>query len=81
MAFLPLSGRRGGAQTGPHPVHAGGETDLNQAKVGAAMTALLFLLFLLLLAVASAVGLTVDTWDSADWKQADGGRRWSSRTC
>ncbi|WP_167402544.1 hypothetical protein [Micromonospora viridifaciens] len=45
------------------------------------MTALLFLLFLLLLAVASAVGLTVDTWDSADWKQADGGRRWSSRTC
>jgi hypothetical protein len=62
-------------------VRTGGETDTNHSKVSAAMVALLLLLFLLLLAVASAVGLTADTRDSADWKPTRDGRRWSSRTC
>ncbi|MFD2766690.1 hypothetical protein [Micromonospora eburnea] len=45
------------------------------------MSALLLLFFLLLLGVASALGLTADTRDSADWRPSDDGRRWSSRTC
>ncbi|MEU3453068.1 hypothetical protein ABZ671_05635 [Micromonospora sp. NPDC006766] len=45
------------------------------------MTSLLLLLFLLFLAVTSAVGLTTDTRDSADWKPTDDGRRRSSRAC
>ncbi|MGR6322568.1 hypothetical protein Q2K19_12750 [Micromonospora soli] len=45
------------------------------------MTVLLLVLFLLFLVVASAVGLTADTRDSADWKPTDDGRRWRSRTC
>ncbi|WP_176308761.1 hypothetical protein [Micromonospora sp. NBS 11-29] len=45
------------------------------------MTVLLFLLFLLLLVGSSALGLTADTRDSADWKPTDGGRRWHSRPC
>ncbi|MEU8260971.1 hypothetical protein AB0C02_10170 [Micromonospora sp. NPDC048999] len=64
-----------------HPVRTGGETDTNHVKASAAMTTLLLLLFLLVLAVAGAVGLTVDTRDSADWKPTDDGRRWSSRAC
>ncbi|SCL67534.1 hypothetical protein GA0070604_6020 [Micromonospora eburnea] len=81
LAFLPLSGRGGGAQTGLCPVRTGGETDINHAKASAAMSALLLLFFLLLLGVASALGLTADTRDSADWRPSDDGRRWSSRTC
>ncbi|MEV0001342.1 hypothetical protein AB0H28_03505 [Micromonospora sp. NPDC050980] len=50
-------------------------------KVSAAMTVLLLLLFLLLLVGASALGLTADSRDSADWKPTDDGRRWRSRTC
>ncbi|MBQ1042852.1 MULTISPECIES: hypothetical protein [unclassified Micromonospora] len=45
------------------------------------MTVLLFLLFLLLLVGASALGLTADTRDSADWKPSEDGQRWRSRTC
>ncbi|MFJ8581877.1 hypothetical protein [Micromonospora sp. NPDC093277] len=81
LAFLPLSAWGGGPQTGLHPVRTGGENDINHAKASAAMTALLLLLFLLLLGVASAVGLTADTRDSADWRSTDDGRRWSSRIC
>ncbi|WP_198141545.1 hypothetical protein [Micromonospora sp. ATCC 39149] len=44
------------------------------------MESLLFLIFLLALAVASAVGVTADTRDSADWKPTENGRRWRSRT-
>ncbi|WP_182910375.1 hypothetical protein [Micromonospora endophytica] len=40
---------------------------------------LFLLIFLLLLTFASAVGLTADSRDSADWKPSDGGRRWRSR--
>ncbi|EEP72106.1 hypothetical protein MCAG_02433 [Micromonospora sp. ATCC 39149] len=50
------------------------------AKASAAMESLLFLIFLLALAVASAVGVTADTRDSADWKPTENGRRWRSRT-
>ncbi|NJP34086.1 hypothetical protein HCJ94_19375 [Micromonospora sp. HSS6-12] len=71
----------GAAETGVSPVRTGGETDTNIAKVSAAMEFLLFLLFLVLLASASAVGLTADSRDSADWKSTDGGRRWRSRAC
>lgn len=80
MAFLPLSGRCQGSQTGLSPVRTGGETDSNHAKASAAMEFLLFLLFLVLLVAASAAGLTVDSHDSADWKPSDDGRRWRSRT-
>ncbi|MCW3813132.1 hypothetical protein ONA91_01485 [Micromonospora sp. DR5-3] len=45
------------------------------------MTVFLLLLLLLFLVVASAVGLTADSRDSADWKPTDDGRRWTSRTC
>ncbi|WDZ85716.1 hypothetical protein [Micromonospora cathayae] len=45
------------------------------------METILFLLFFLLLAVASMLGLTVDSRDSADWKPTDDGRRWRSRRC
>lgn len=81
MAFLPLSGPDGRAETGCSPVRTGGETDSNRVKASAAMEFLFFLLFLVLLAVASAAGLTADTRDSADWKPTDGGRRWRSGTC
>ncbi|WP_158603550.1 hypothetical protein [Micromonospora radicis] len=47
-------------------------------KVSAAMELLFLLLFLLFLGSASALGLTVDSRDSADWKPSDGGRRWQS---
>ncbi|MFG3700417.1 hypothetical protein ACGF5C_21235 [Micromonospora sp. NPDC047620] len=49
--------------------------------MSAAMEFLFFLVFFLLLAVASAVGLTADSRDSADWKPTDDGRRWRSRAC
>lgn len=82
MAFLPLSGLSGSAQTGCSPVRTGGETDSNHAKASAAMEFLFFLFFFfLLLAAASAAGLTADSRDSADWKPTDDGRRWRSRTC
>ncbi|MEV6814218.1 hypothetical protein [Micromonospora sp. NPDC051296] len=42
---------------------------------------LFLLLFVLFLALASAVGMTSDSRDSADWKPSDGGRRWRSRPC
>ncbi|WBB55447.1 hypothetical protein [Verrucosispora sp. WMMD573] len=42
---------------------------------------LFFLLFFLSLALLSALGLTADSRDSADWKPSDGGRRWQSRHC
>ncbi|MER7168650.1 hypothetical protein ABT336_21600 [Micromonospora sp. NPDC000207] len=43
---------------------------------------ILFVLFLILtLAVASAVGLTVDSRDSADWRCSDEGRRLNSGSC
>ncbi|MEV4828919.1 hypothetical protein ACQP2H_29185 [Micromonospora sp. CA-248260] len=45
------------------------------------MQLLLFLLFIVALAVASAVGLTADTRDSADWKPTEDGRRWRSHAC
>jgi hypothetical protein len=46
----------------------------------AAMELLLFfLVFVLLLALASALGLSVDSRDSADWKPTVDGRRWRSR--
>ncbi|MEU4774150.1 hypothetical protein [Micromonospora sp. NPDC023644] len=45
------------------------------------MEILLFLFFFVVLALASAVGLTADTRDSADWKPSDDGRRWRSRVC
>ena len=45
------------------------------------MEFLFLLLFLAFLAAASAVGLTDDSRDSADWKPTDGGRRWRSRPC
>lgn len=81
MAILPLSGRRRPTETGSSPVRTGGETDSNHAKASAAMEILLFLFFLVLLALASAVGLTADSRDSADWKPSDDGRRWRSRPC
>ncbi len=81
MAILPLSGPDGGPQTWWCPVRTGGENPPNQVKASAAMTVLLFLLFLLLLVGSSALGLTADTRDSADWKPTDGGRRWHSRPC
>ncbi|MFR9779292.1 hypothetical protein ACL02O_24950 [Micromonospora sp. MS34] len=81
MAFLPLSGRQSGPQTGSSPVRTGGETDINHAKASAAMIVLLLLLSLLLLGVASGLGLTADSRDSADWKPTDDGNRWRSRTC
>lgn len=62
-------------------MRTGGETDSNHAKVSAPMEILLFLFFLVLLALASAVGLTADSRDSADWKPSDDGRRWRSRPC
>ncbi|MEU4382235.1 hypothetical protein [Micromonospora echinofusca] len=49
--------------------------------MSAPMEILLFLFFLVLLALASAVGLTADSRDSADWKPSDDGRRWRSRPC
>jgi hypothetical protein len=61
-------------------VRTGGETDINHAKASAAMTVLLLLLLLLFLVVASAVGLTADSRDSADWKPTDDGSPWCSRT-
>ncbi|MFF5215116.1 hypothetical protein [Micromonospora sp. NPDC000442] len=42
---------------------------------------LFFLLFFLSLALLSALGLTADSRDSADWKPSDGGHRWQSRRC
>ncbi|WP_165823110.1 hypothetical protein [Micromonospora globispora] len=45
------------------------------------MAVLLLLLLVLFLVVASALGLTADSRDSADWKPTDEGRRWRSRTC
>ncbi|MEV2241821.1 hypothetical protein [Micromonospora sp. NPDC049891] len=42
---------------------------------------LFFLLFFLSLALLSALGLTADSRDSADWKPSDGGRRWQSHSC
>lgn len=45
------------------------------------MAVVLLLLLLLFLVVASALGLTADSRDSADWKPTDEGRRWRSRTC
>ncbi|WP_165521767.1 hypothetical protein [Micromonospora zingiberis] len=45
------------------------------------MEFLFLLLFLLFLAATSAVGLTTDSRDSADWKPSEGGRRWRSRSC
>lgn len=62
-------------------MRTGGETDTNHVKASAAMIVLLLLLFPLFLAIASAVGLTADSRDSADWKPTDGGCRWRSRTC
>ncbi|MFY1579008.1 hypothetical protein ACN26Z_29385 [Verrucosispora sp. WMMD703] len=50
-------------------------------KASAAMGFLFFLLFFLTLALLSALGLTADSRDSADWKPSDGGRRWQSRHC
>ncbi|MEU5548246.1 hypothetical protein ABZ738_00600 [Micromonospora sp. NPDC047793] len=47
-------------------------------KASAAMGLLFFLVFFLLLALLSAVGLTADSRDSADWKPSDGGHRWRS---
>jgi hypothetical protein len=52
---------------------------LNLPKGYAAMELLLFFAFILLLALASALGLTVDSRDSADWKPTNDGRRWRSR--
>ncbi|GAA3770983.1 hypothetical protein GCM10022379_43230 [Micromonospora maritima] len=62
-------------------MRTGGENHPNRVKASAAMTVVLLLLFLLLLVGASALGLTADTRDSADWKPTDDGRRWRSRTC
>ncbi|WBB78850.1 hypothetical protein O7606_22010 [Micromonospora sp. WMMD882] len=45
------------------------------------MELVLLLLFFLALAVASMLGLTADSRDSADWKPTDDGRRWRSRAC
>lgn len=39
------------------------------------MELVLFVAFLLVLAVASALGITVDSHDSADWKPSRGGFR------
>ncbi|WP_165945718.1 hypothetical protein [Micromonospora sp. KC606] len=79
MAFLPLLGPRGLAETGVSPVRTGGEFISNNTKVSAAMEFLLLMLFLVGLGAASAAGLTADSRDSADWKSTDQGRRWSSR--
>ncbi|MGK5519895.1 hypothetical protein ACSNN9_11130 [Micromonospora sp. URMC 107] len=81
MAFLPLSEWWRSTETGSSPVRTGGENDSNHAKASAAMEILLFLFFFVVLALASAVGLTADTRDSADWKPSDDGRRWRSRVC
>ncbi|PWU48001.1 hypothetical protein DLE60_22575 [Micromonospora globispora] len=62
-------------------MRTGGETTHNHAKASAAMAVLLLLLLVLFLVVASALGLTADSRDSADWKPTDEGRRWRSRTC
>lgn len=40
---------------------------------------LVLLLFFVLLAAASALGVTADSRDYADWKPTDAGRRWRSR--
>ncbi|SCL14828.1 hypothetical protein [Micromonospora inyonensis] len=45
------------------------------------MEFLLLLLFLLALTAGSALGITVDSRDSADWKPTEEGRRWRSRPC
>ena len=44
-------------------------------KRGTAMELILFVAFIALLALASAIGLTADTHDSADWKPTRGGFR------
>ncbi|QOC95407.1 hypothetical protein [Micromonospora craniellae] len=59
-------------------MRTGGDTTKNRMKASAAMGFLFFLLFFLLLALLSAVGLTADSRDSADWKPSDGGFRWRS---
>jgi hypothetical protein len=41
--------------------------------------AIVFLLFFVVLAIASVVGLTADTHDSADWKPTFDGNRSPSR--
>ncbi|MGI5212945.1 hypothetical protein [Plantactinospora sp. CA-290183] len=40
---------------------------------------LFVLLFFAVLVLASALGFTADSRDSADWKPTTGGRRWSAR--
>lgn len=40
---------------------------------------IVILLFFVLLATASAIGVTADSRDYADWKPTDAGRRWCSR--
>jgi hypothetical protein len=51
----------------------------NLPKGYAAMELLLLFAFLLVLGLASALGLTTDSRDSADWKPTVDGRRWRSR--
>ncbi|KXK59866.1 hypothetical protein AWW66_22055 [Micromonospora rosaria] len=62
-------------------MRTGGEIESSHAKASAAME-ILFLLFLFLaLAAASALGLTVDSRDSADWRSTDEGRRLRPGAC
>ena len=42
---------------------------------------LFIVLFFAILVLASVLGFTADSRDSADWKPTDAGRRWQSRTC
>jgi hypothetical protein len=59
-------------------VRTGG--DIRTSEGYAAMELLLILAFFLFLALASFLGWTVDTRDSADWKPTNDGRRWRPRT-
>jgi hypothetical protein len=79
VAFLPLSGSARLADTRcRRPVRTGG--DIRDTPKGyAAMEPLLLLVLLLVLGLASVLGLTADSRDSADWKPTTDGRRWRAR--
>jgi hypothetical protein len=76
VAILPLYGQLWRAHTRyRRPVRTGGK-DLKTSKgLTAAMELLFILALFLVLALASALGLTKDSRDGADWTPSDDGRR------
>ncbi|MDG4794367.1 hypothetical protein [Micromonospora sp. WMMD1082] len=83
MDGIPATVRReaGSADWQVSGAHRRRHVTSRRQKASAAMGFLFFLLFFLLLALLSAVGLTADSRDSADWKPSDGGRRRRSHPC